>query len=676
MTTITASTTIGIDLNPAIYTSPVVISAGVTVSNTGYSNAVYRHTGATTFFVIDNNGTIANPGGQIGVYLAPGGSVTNAATASITGAQYGVIISGGAGTLVNDGSIISSVIGVDLRSGGSVTNGTSASITSAYFGVIISGGAGTVVNDGSIMSSGIGVQLSSGGSVTNVASAHITGGVGASFGVNGVYVSGGAGTVVNDGSITSSGIGVRLIGGTLTNAGLIIGNSGTAVAFGGTDSDLLVLDAGFGFSGLVSGGTSSSNSIELASSSSAGTVTGLGSEFIRFGSIAFDAGARWFASGTQRGLAGPISGFAAGDTIELAGVTATGSSFAGGVLTLDLVGGGAATLNLPGTFTSASDFTVTNVAAGADVAVVCFLAGTHILTESGEIAVEDLVICERVITHSGEAKPIKWIGVGKMLATRGQRGAATPVIVRKGALGLNVPTQDLRVTKGHALYIDGVLIPVEELINQRSILWDDRAQEVEFYHIELDTHDVLIANGTPAESYRGDGNRWLFQNANSGWNVPPQEPCAPLLTSGPVVDAIWRRLLERTGLCHALAITRDPDLHLLVDGKRVDAIERHDDRYVFRLAAKPRAIRVRSRSAVPQELGVARDPRRLGVALRRIVLVPQVVHSAGYNRFSFTRASAVVNCQSALTCLRLRVSSQAATSSMRLSVSGIRRSRH
>jgi hypothetical protein len=54
MTTITASTTIGIDLNPAIYTSPVVISAGVTVSNTGYSNAVYRHTGATTFFVIDH----------------------------------------------------------------------------------------------------------------------------------------------------------------------------------------------------------------------------------------------------------------------------------------------------------------------------------------------------------------------------------------------------------------------------------------------------------------------------------------------------------------------------------------------------------------------------------------------------------------------------------------------
>ena len=67
------------------------------------------------------------------------------------------------------------------------------------------------------------------------------------------------------------------------------------------------------------------------------------------------------------------------------------------------------------------------------------------------------------------------------------------------------------------------------------------------YHIELETHDVLVANGAPAESYRDDGNRWLFQNANPGWDLPPQAPCAPVLTGGPVVDAIWRRLLDRAG---------------------------------------------------------------------------------------------------------------------------------
>ena len=111
-----------------------------------------------------------------------------------------------------------------------------------------------------------------------------------------------------------------------------------------------------------------------------------------------------------------------------------------------------------------------------------------------------------------------------------------------------------------------MLIPVEFLVNHRSILWDDRAQEVAIYHIELETHDVLLANGAPAESYRDDGNRWLFQNANSGWGLPPQEPCAPVLTGGPVVDAVWRRLLDRAGPRPGLPLTDDPDLHLLVNG--------------------------------------------------------------------------------------------------------------
>ena len=78
-------------------------------------------------------------------------------------------------------------------------------------------------------------------------------------------------------------------------------------------------------------------------------------------------------------------------------------------------------------------------------------------------------------------------------------------------------------------------------MNHRSITWDDRAQEVSIYHVELLTHDVLIADGAPAESYRDDGNRQLFRNANSGWGLPPQPACAPVLTGGPIVDAIWRR---------------------------------------------------------------------------------------------------------------------------------------
>src|SRR5271166_6302477 len=57
-------------------------------------------------------------------------------------------------------------------------------------------------------------------------------------------------------------------------------------------------------------------------------------------------------------------------------------------------------------------------------------------------------------------------------------------------------------------------------------------------------------------------------------------------------------------------------------------------------------------------------------------LVPRVVHIAGYNLFSLTRASAVVKCQSALACFLLRLFSHAATSSVRVCLSEMRRSRH
>ena len=252
--------------------------------------------------------------------------------------------------------------------------------------------------------------------------------------------------------------------------------------------------------------------------------------------------------------------------------------------------------------------------------VACFLAGTLISTEQGEVPVERLAIGDKVRTLGGALCPIVWIGMGRVLATRGRRTAATPVIVQKGAIADNVPHHDLRITKGHALFVDDVLIPVEFLVNHCSIRWDYRAREVVFYHIELEEHDVLLANGAPAENYRDDGNRWLFQNANSTWDFPLKAPCAPLLTGGCAVEAAWRRLLGRAGGPRNLPLTCDPDLHLLVNGRRLDAVQRVGDAYIFELPDQSDTVRIVSRAAVPQELGLARDPRSLGVALRRVVV--------------------------------------------------------
>lgn len=286
---------------------------------------------------------------------------------------------------------------------------------------------------------------------------------------------------------------------------------------------------------------------------------------------------------------------------------------------LNLIDGDSFGFGVPGLtgFVSPADLLTMNVL-GYDLA--CFLPGTQISTPFGEVAVESLKAGDMVLTRRGEAKPITWVGSGKALATRGRRNAATPVIIHKGAIAENVPNRELRITKGHSLYIDDVLIPVEFLVNHRSIVWDDWAQEVEVYHIELAVHDVLLANGAPAESYRDDGNRWLFENANSGWDQAEKPPCGRVLTGGPIVDAVWRRLLDRSGPRPGLPTTNEPDLHLLVDGRRLDGRLKPDGVHAFRLTTPPSDVRIVSRAGAQDELGLARDPRVLGVALHRIVI--------------------------------------------------------
>jgi hypothetical protein len=78
--------------------------------------------------------------------------------------------------------------------------------------------------------------------------------------------------------------------------------------------------------------------------------------------------------------------------------------------------------------------------------------------------------------------------------------------------------------------------------------------------------------------------------------------------------------MDRAGPRRLPPMTDDPDLHLIVDGQRLDAVETTGLVRVFRLAARPGNVQIASREVVPAELGIARDPRSLGVALRRIVL--------------------------------------------------------
>jgi hypothetical protein len=135
------------------------------------------------------------------------------------------------------------------------------------------------------------------------------------------------------------------------------------------------------------------------------------------------------------------------------------------------------------------------------VAVPCFLIGTRIGTDKGEIAVEDLKIGNLVVTERGP-KPIKWIGKSTFTKTASTwPEGLRPVCITQFAIDKNTPSRDLYLSPAHSLYLDRVLIPVECLVNGISIRSTlPRANSVHYFHIELATHEVIYAEGAPVET--------------------------------------------------------------------------------------------------------------------------------------------------------------------------------
>ena len=338
-------------------------------------------------------------------------------------------------------------------------------------------------------------------------------------------------------------------GGTVTNAGTISGNTGTAISLGTLGTNRLIVDPGAYFGGHVVGSASASNTLELASAASAGSLSGIGTDFTNFGSIMFDAGTDWVIAGDPTGLSGTISGFAFGDTIEVTGITATGSSYTSGVLTL-MEASGSVELHLPGSFAT-SDFVVNNntIASAVDIAVTCFRNGTRIRTMRGDAAVERLRAGETVLAHTGDGRllsqPVVWIGHRTIDCRRHPKPTHVwPVRIRAGTFGTGRPARDLFLSPDHSVFVDGVLIPVKYLINDHSIA-QAPVSMVRYFHVELSAHAVLLAEGLPVESYLDVGDRANFANGGQPVTLFPDfaarawemRGCAELVVTGPQVEA-------------------------------------------------------------------------------------------------------------------------------------------
>src|SRR5262249_19293413 len=129
---------------------------------------------------------------------------------------------------------------------------------------------------------------------------------------------------------------------------------------------------------------------------------------------------------------------------------------------------------------------------------------TRIRTPHGERRIEDLTLGEEVTVLSGEAKSIQWIGSQHFRKGAGADWpeALLPVCVSSFALDEHTPHKDLYLSPNHALCIDGVLIPAIYLVNGTSIVqaMPEGVEQIEYFHIELETHEVIFAEGAAAES--------------------------------------------------------------------------------------------------------------------------------------------------------------------------------
>jgi Hint domain len=134
---------------------------------------------------------------------------------------------------------------------------------------------------------------------------------------------------------------------------------------------------------------------------------------------------------------------------------------------------------------------------------LCFLAGTRIRTPQGETCIEDLKIGDQVVTTRQEAQPIKWIG-RQVFKKSGTSWAEDflPIRVSRFALDAQTPHTDLYLSPWHSLLIDGFLMPVTELVNGVSIrpAMPPGRQIIEYFNILLDSHEVILAEGAPAET--------------------------------------------------------------------------------------------------------------------------------------------------------------------------------
>ena len=173
----------------------------------------------------------------------------------------------------------------------------------------------------------------------------------------------------------------------------------------------------------------------------------------------------------------------------------------------------------------------------------CFAAGTMIATCKGLQPVEDLAAGDMLTTGDGDTRPLKII-MRRRLSDADLQAAPNlrPIRIVAGALGRGLPRRDLLVSPQHRILVSSpitqrmfgapeVLVAAKKLTDLPGIFVDEDVQGVEYFHLVMDQHDIIIAEGAPTESF------YCGATAISGLSLPQKAE----------LFALFPELAERRG---------------------------------------------------------------------------------------------------------------------------------
>jgi len=481
------------------------------------------------------------------------------------GAGTQILISGvvHSGPVVGDGQQLKVTSGqissyVTIDSGGYAFASTGGLISAS----LVNNGGSLLVELGAID----GITVASGGyaSVDNFSgytgtASNVTVEAHGYFGGYGTFIS----TIVDGGTFQPAG--VSALSTTINSGGvddLSVTGTFTTVDSGGS----LVIDEGNAISTTLSGGGETVNLFGRVTDT---TIDGghllLGTPdypgaITASGAIAFGAGAGTLEINTGVVMSATISGFAAGDGIDVLnlapGSVPSAQFVASGSELVISAGGTSYDLPMAGTYAGVHFQATSDSGSGTLVQIACFAAGTRIATDRGAVPIEALAPGDHVQTQAGRRAPVLWLGRRDVLCSRHRRpDRVWPVRIAAAAFAPGVPARNLWLSPDHAVFVDGVLIPVRYLIDGFAIA-QVAVVRVSYFHLELDRHDVVLAEGLPCESFLDTGNRGAFEAAGVPMHLHADfsrrawdgVACAPLVVAGPLLDRVRARLLAAVPL--------------------------------------------------------------------------------------------------------------------------------